>query len=145
MEEVNTIVDSREVKGNRRRNGSVHTSPGITTIPIIVIMTPQEQTSEGQGECPKEKQTMVIKKERIRIANTNKPKLNLLHHKMEAYFAEYIISFFSLCLTRNYIKLVNIVVRTLQRKPTKLFHGITTPKTRRSQGRGQEEETPWEE
>jgi len=46
---------------------------------------------------------MVIKKERIRIANTNKPKLNLLHHKMEAYFAEYIISFFFALLLQGII------------------------------------------
>ena len=111
-------------------------------------MTRQEQISEGQGEGPKEKKTMVMKKgESKNYKQLNKRELILLENKIEVYFAQYIILFFIVVVVvvTNHKRWVNNVVRTLQKKFTKLFHGKTMRKTHKSQGRGQEEEKPWGE
>ena len=96
-------------------------------------MTWQEQISEGQGEGPKEKKTMAMKRgESKNYKQLNKRELISLDNKIEVYFAECIILFVVVVVVvvvvRNYKKLDNNVVRTLQKKFTKLFYGKTMRK-----------------
>lgn len=97
LEEVNTFVNSREVKGDCCWDGSVHTVSRMTTIlekpegMIIGVMTSWAWHCRNKqawgGEGPKEKKMMVKYRRKHEMQMETCRKLNFITDKMEADFA----------------------------------------------------------